>query len=246
MEIGQQQIGGAKPVAGGDEDVGVAGKGPDHAIGIGGAFQGAQRCGANRRDPPARAMNGIQPRRGLRHPVARVSACMRCWLVSSAVTGRKVPSPTCRVTASRVTPLCARRGEQLRREVQARRGRRHRAVLARKNGLVIGDILRIGLALAGDIGRQRHLAERRDGGIQRRARQGKAQLRLAIVAARSPLAPAGRRRPACRRPPACAPAAPAPNSGSPTGGDAAEFRSWRGRLRATAARKAGPGSLWCR
>ena len=134
MEIGQQQVGGAETVAGGDEDVGVAVKGADHAVFARRAFQGAQARWCR----PPRCARPPHARRSAAPPwpassTAR-SACMRCWLVSSAVTGRKVPSPTCRVTLSRATPLRLQRRKQLRREMQARGGRGHRALLRARTG----------------------------------------------------------------------------------------------------------------
>ena len=78
--------------------------------------------------------------------------------MSSALTGRKVPAPTCRVSVSR--PIAARveRFEQPRREVQRRGRRGDGALLAREHRLVIGAVRLVGRALRGDVGRQRHPA----------------------------------------------------------------------------------------
>ena len=60
--------------------------------------------------------------------------------VSALRTGRNVPGPTCSVTK------CARRRalqrlDQLGCEMQACGRRRHRALLARKNGLIVDAVL---------------------------------------------------------------------------------------------------------
>ena len=128
-------------------------------------------------------MHRVQPRRRVRCQ-DRAFGMHAVLRVSSAVTGRKVPSPTCRVTASRAMPVASSARKQFRREMQARRGRRHRAVCAREQGLVVARIAGIRLALAGDIGRQRHLALRGNGRIQRRARQREGDFRLAGFAPR--------------------------------------------------------------
>ena len=66
----------------------------------------------------SRSRSDVVPTATMRPPAARAalraaavsfeiepdSACMRCACVSSAFTGRKVPAPTCRVTAWRLTP----------------------------------------------------------------------------------------------------------------------------------------------
>ena len=74
------------------------------------------------------------------------------------------------------------RGEELRREMQAGRGGCHRAILAGVDGLVIVRIGLVGRALAGDIGRQRQLAEPGDLLVEDRTGEGEAQLDLAALA----------------------------------------------------------------
>ena len=62
--------------------------------------------------------------------------------------------------------------------------RRRRTGIAREYGLIVFDIPRIGFALAGDIGRQRHLALRGNGRIQRRVGKANCDFRFATLAAR--------------------------------------------------------------
>ncbi len=113
-----------------------------------------------------------------------LSGCMRWAAVSSAVTGRKVPSPTCRVTVSRAMPAAASRSSRPGVKCSPAVGGRDRARLPREHGLVVGGISGIGLALARDIRRQRHFARRLDRAVERRAREAEGQLRLARLAAR--------------------------------------------------------------
>ena len=68
------------------------------------------------------------------------------------------------------------------REMEPRRRRRHRAVLARKKRLVVRTILLVCRAPRGDVGRQRHLAAFRDGLVEDRAVEGECQRHLATPA----------------------------------------------------------------
>ena len=67
-----------------------------------------------------------------------------------------MPAPTCRVIAQRSTPRAASACEQLGVEVQRRGRRRDRARLRREHRLVA--TLVVGAVVAGDVGRQRHVA----------------------------------------------------------------------------------------
>ena len=80
-------------------------------------------------------------------------------------------------------PARRQRLEQGRREMQPGGRGRHGPFYARVHRLVVRDVARIGLALAGDIGRQRCLAFGRDDGIQGGAVQCEPQLDLAGLAA---------------------------------------------------------------
>ncbi len=63
--------------------------------------------------------------------------------------------------------------QQIIGEVQTRCGCRHRTLVVREQGLVVGLVLLVGRAPGGDIGRQRHLAPLGNGLIQHRAMEGK-------------------------------------------------------------------------
>ena len=67
-------------------------------------------------------------------------------------------------------------------EMQARGRRRDRAFVAREQGLVVGAVLLVGLALERDIRRQRHVAALGDGLVQHRPVEGKRQRHLAALA----------------------------------------------------------------
>ena len=97
------------------------------------------------------------------------SACMRWSAVSSALTGRKVPAPTCSVTKCVATPCASRRAKKLRREMQAGGRRRDRAVLAGIDRLVVVAVAFVLGARGGDIGRQRHMADGGDRLVEDRA-----------------------------------------------------------------------------
>jgi hypothetical protein len=63
--------------------------------------------------------------------------------VSSALTGRNVPAPTCNVTKAGAMPRCIQARKQRVGEMQARRGGCHRAFLAGVDGLVILAVARV-------------------------------------------------------------------------------------------------------
>ena len=84
------------------------------------------------------------------------SACILCSSMSSALTGRKVPAPTCRVSVSRPIPRAFERFEQPLGEMQRGGRRGDRAFLAREHRLIIGAIRLVGRALRSDVRRQRH------------------------------------------------------------------------------------------
>ena len=196
---------------------------------------------------PPRVMHRVQPRRGRARPARARSACMRCCAVSSAVTGRKVPSPTCRVTVSRATPLRVQRREQLRREMQARGGRGHRAFLPRETGSDSRTrrahrpcaCRRYRAAAASRPARRwPHPARRPTGQSEFPPRHFRPAPRPRAFKRAEQQRVAHRQ--LARRPRQHA------NSGRPQGAGAAGFRSWRDRPRAAAGHTAAPGSPWCR
>ena len=139
MEIGQHHIDGAEAIARRDEDRGLACEGRDRAVLARPRFRAAaakssrpRRCG-----PPARrAALSASAVAALTTPY---SACIRWSSVSSALTGRNVPAPTCSVT------LCRRRRapqprHQVVGEMQARGRRRDRALVVREQGLVVAAV----------------------------------------------------------------------------------------------------------
>ena len=103
MEVGQQQIDRAEPVARHDEQRGVAGKRADASVVRRRGLQQAEAGGAHRHHAPARRARGIDRGGGVRGDLAAF-ACMRCCAISSERTGRKVPAPTCSVMVTRCTP----------------------------------------------------------------------------------------------------------------------------------------------
>ena len=103
VEVGQQPVDDAEPVARRDEQGGLAGAGA--------------RAPPARAPPPARAAI-VVPTATTRPPRARAArsrrpspaesnsarACIRCSAMSSTLTGWNVPAPTCSVTNARATP----------------------------------------------------------------------------------------------------------------------------------------------
>ena len=146
-------------IAGGDEDIGVAGERDGSTPSASAALSSVRRLGgAHRRDASAarHERHSAAPRSA--HPAARSPhACGAGWYPRRSPAER-CPSPTCRVTASRVTPFALSAANSSGVKCRPGGGRGDRAALTRKDGLVVRHVPRIGLALAGDIGRQRHLA----------------------------------------------------------------------------------------
>ncbi len=68
--------------------------------------------------------------------------------------------------------------------MQSRGGRGHRPLLARKHRLVVGCVLIVRRALAGDVGRQRRLAHLGDGLVERRSVKREGERHLAGLALR--------------------------------------------------------------
>ena len=60
VEIGHQAVDGLEPIAGGDEDRGIAVERLDDAVFVRRAFEQAQRGGADRDDPSARRAHGVE------------------------------------------------------------------------------------------------------------------------------------------------------------------------------------------
>ena len=131
--------------------------------------------------------SAVEPTATMRPPLARAalsaaatsaetvpnSACILWPSVSSAFTGRKVPAPTCSVTLWMATPRAFSRASSAVGEMQPGGGRRHRALLGGKQGLVVGAVLLVGRAAGGDIGRQRHRAALGNGLVEHRTMEGK-------------------------------------------------------------------------
>ena len=158
MEVGDQPVDRLEAIAGRDEDRRVALERLDGAVVVRPRF----RAGASEvvptaisRPPDARTAFS---RSAVSASIRPHSACILCSLVSSALTGRKVPAPTCRVSVSRPMPCALQRLDQARREVQRRGRRGDRPVLPREHGLVIVAVGLVGRAPRGDVGRQRHPA----------------------------------------------------------------------------------------
>ncbi len=108
---------------------------------------------------------------------------MRCPPVSSALTGRNVPAPTCSVTPCRLDAARAQALQQRVGEMQARRSaRRPRLPRARTWSGSRRDPARRAPRLRGDIGRQRHVAALGDRLVEHRAVKRERQRHLAAVA----------------------------------------------------------------
>ena len=157
------------------------------------------------RRPGRRSARARSTRRRSR-PEARHSPCIRCPPVSCALTGRKVPAPTCRVTKAWSIPRSSspaiRRGVKCRAAVGAATA----PARAGEHGLIVGAVARIPPGRPLDVRRQRHLPERIEPVQQLRRLPGKPS----VISPPSPLArprprtpgrtSAGRRPAAARRP----------------------------------------------
>ena len=108
------------------------------------AFEQAQRGRADRDQPPARRPRCVEPLGGRGVDPAPFGVHRDARSVSSALTGRKVPAPTCRVSVSRPMPALVERRDQPGGEVQRRGRRGDRALLAREHRLVIVAVGRVG------------------------------------------------------------------------------------------------------
>ena len=109
MEIGHQHIDGAEAIARRDEDIGLAGERRDLPSRLPrfpeAAATSCRRQRSARRSARAALSASAVVRRYRPH-----SACILCPAVSSALTGRNVPAPTCRVTDPwRIVALAQRR-----------------------------------------------------------------------------------------------------------------------------------------
>ena len=133
MEVGHQHVDGLEAIAGRDEDRRLAGERPRSRR------RRPRRVSSSRSEvvptatmrPPARA-HVVERLRRSRRETSPHSACMRVSAVSSALTGRNVPAPTCSVTKWRDDAARVQRRQQLGREMQARRRRGDGAVVARR------------------------------------------------------------------------------------------------------------------
>ena len=155
MEVCHQPIDGAEPVAGGDEDRGVAGKGLDDAIIAGRAFEQAQAGGADRDHPPAARAHRIEPgsRCGF-DPAPFGVHRMGC-----SVFHFHRQEGACADMQREHFMTHSRLGERRHQsgcEMERGGWRGNCAVFGREHCLVIAPILLICPALLGDIGRKRH------------------------------------------------------------------------------------------
>ena len=167
MEIGQQDIDGAKPIARRNEDRGIAGEWFDGAVLGRGALQQPQRGGADRDDPSAFGARRVQRIGGF----ARDRAPLRMHLVRGRVLGldrQERPRPHMQRDPVNADAALAQRRLERRRKMQAGGGCRDRAFIDGEHGLIVGSVALIGRALRGDVRRQRRRAEVGDGLIQRR------------------------------------------------------------------------------
>ena len=157
MEIGQQDIDRAEAIARRDED-----------------RRSRRRTAGSRRPPRPRfraaAARWCRPRRcgrpwraphsaplRSRAEMLPHSACILWPEVSSTLTGRNVPAPTCSVSRCRPTPRSRSAASSAGVKCSPAVGRCDRALIGREHGLVVGAHPLVGRALGGDVGRQRRV-----------------------------------------------------------------------------------------
>ena len=92
------------------------------------------------------------------------------------------PCPDMQRYAMNIDATIAERCLQRRREMQPCGRRSHCPVMGGEHGLIVGGVARVGGALGRDIGRQRRIAELRDGLIEARPVKCKRQRDLAVLA----------------------------------------------------------------
>ena len=113
-----------------------------------GRLERAHARGSDGHDPAAAAPGRRDPAQT--EAGTRISSpCMRCASRSSVRTGWNVPAPTCSVRCVAAMPAAVQRVEQAGVEMQARRGRRHRAWDARIDRLVALPVDLLGVAMRG-------------------------------------------------------------------------------------------------
>ena len=142
------------------------------AVLAGGTFQQPQRGRADRDDPPALGARGIERRGGLSGNRAEFGV----HLVAFGVVGlHRQERAGADMQRHFVQADPARREPRQQRfgEMQSRGRRRHRALMLRKNRLVVGAVLLVGLPAGGNIRRQRHLATLGNGLVEHRTMEGK-------------------------------------------------------------------------
>ena len=256
VEVGQQPRGGAEPVAGGDEDRGLAGEGrsvPSSSAALSSSRSAVVPTATIR--PPA-AARGVQrarpwrprPRRlGVHAVVGDVLGLHRQEGAGADVQRHEMPA---RRRAPRASAISAAR------EVQARRRRGDRAVLAGVDGLVIDEVAivfasgarRCRAAAASPRARRwrgRGRARRgRRPASPRRPRPCRPRSRRATPSrqARSLVSPKPIRSPIVSRRPGLAKAL----QREARGAEAGSPRPARPRRPAGAGPSAAPGSPWCR
>ncbi len=179
VEVGQQQVGAAEPVAGRDEDVGLALERMEPAVGVDGALQQAQAGGADGDDAPARRPRGVDPlgRRGADlAPFAMHAVVLDpLGLDRQEGAGADVEGQEHAADAG-----VLQRPEQAFGEVEpgGRRGDRARPLGV--DGLVVGAVGVLRALGPRDVGRQRHLAGLFQGVEQRRVGQPEVEQHLAL------------------------------------------------------------------
>ncbi|MNT08076.1 hypothetical protein D3C72_1428050 [compost metagenome] len=136
MEVGHQHVAGAEAVARRDEDGGVAVEGLDHAVLGGRAFQQAKRGGADADDAAAGGADGVQGGGGLGRDLAPLGV----HLVVGGVIGLdRQEGAGADVQGHGVGGDAARANgvQQSGGEVQTRRRGGDRAVIGRKDRLIV-------------------------------------------------------------------------------------------------------------
>ena len=149
-----------------------------------GRLQQPQRRGADGDDAAAGGARGVERGRGLRGDLAPLGVhavlARVLGLDGQEGAGAHVQRHEMAGDAARV-----QRRQQLGREVQAGGGRGDGALAARVDGLVALGVLGLHGALAGDVGRQRRVAQRLDGLVEIGAVQAEGELHLARLADRA-------------------------------------------------------------
>jgi len=163
MEIGNQGIDTADPIAGENENLGISGKRLDRTIDDGG-FQCTQHRGTDGDDAAATGLGG-------RNLGAQFGAHIQPFTVHDMVFqifrthGLEGAGAHMQSNVAELYVFGLQLRQDLLVEMQTRRRRRHRAGMAGEYGLIPRIIIRIGITL--DVGRQWHLPESIEHGFDR-------------------------------------------------------------------------------